>query len=74
MTSLILKPEFSLFTMQPETPATSSFGLGEAMLLLNRITGAILGSIGVMVLVANVLLGCMLLTLGPDFTIELLVQ
>jgi len=74
MTSLILKPEFSLFTIGTETMSTSPSGLGKAMLLLNRITGAILGSIGVMVLFANVLLGCISLFLGPDSAIKLLVQ
>jgi hypothetical protein len=71
MTSLILKPESSFSTMQTERMTTS--GLGRTMLLLNRITGAILGCVGVMVLVTNVLLGCVSLLLGMDFTIELLV-
>jgi len=74
MTSLILKPDCSLSTTRPDTMFLSPSGLGRAMLLLNHITGAVLGGIGVMVLVANVLLGCVLLILGPDFTIGLLAQ
>jgi hypothetical protein len=74
MARLILKPECSFFTMGPETIFTSPSGLSKAMLLLNQITGAVLASIGVMVLLANVLLGCVSLLLGPDFTLELLVQ
>ncbi|HZI46362.1 MAG TPA: hypothetical protein VFD75_01115 [Pyrinomonadaceae bacterium] len=74
MASLILKPEYSVFTMRGEMMSTSPSGLGKAMLLLNRITGAILASIGVTVLFANVLLGCVSLLFGPDFPIQLLAQ
>ena len=74
MASLILKPECLFFTMQEETLFTSSSGLGNAMLQLNRITGACLTAIGVMVLFANVLLGCAVLLIGPDSTIQLLGQ
>ena len=72
MASLILKPEYSVFTMRTEMMSTSPSGFGKAMLLVNRIAGAMLGSIGVMVLLANVLLGCMTLLLGTGFTIQLL--
>ena len=74
MVSLILKPECSLVTLGTETMSSTPSGLGAAMLLLNRITGAILGGVGVMVLIANVLIGCVLLLMGPDFTLGLLTK
>ncbi|HEX3250519.1 MAG TPA: hypothetical protein VHS05_13905 [Pyrinomonadaceae bacterium] len=74
MASLILKPECSFFTIGTAAVSTSPSGLGKAMLLLSKITGAMLAGIGVMVLFANVLLGSMSLLVGPDFAIRLLVQ
>jgi len=76
MASQILKPECSFFTLRPETVMIgrdpSPSGLSRALLLLNRATGAILGGVGLTVLVANVLIGCALLIGGADFVLELL--
>lgn len=76
MASQILKPDCSFLTMRPETVMTdpSPSTIARLMLFMNRTTGAILAGIGVMVLVANVLIGCGLLFSGPEFIIEFLAQ
>ena len=75
MASQILKPE-TFVTMRPEREMAdeSPSTLANIMLFLNRTTGAVLGGIGVMVLVANVVTSCALLLGGPGFVIEFLAQ
>ena len=75
MASEILKRECSFLTMRPETVNHSNPStLASILLFLNRMTGAMLGGIGVMVLVANVLISSALLLGGPGFVIEFLAQ
>jgi|GEM_PF-4800278 len=76
MRSLILKPEFSLFTMRPQAGDRSddSSILNKALLLLSRSAATLLAGIGVAVLLGNVLLGCGLLLQGPESIIEFLAQ
>lgn len=76
MASQILKPDCSFLTMQPETVMTdpSPSIIARIMLFMSRTTGAMLAGIGVIVLVANVLIGCGLLFGGPEFIIEFLTQ
>lgn len=78
MASQLLKPEYSFFTLRPETVMIgrdrSPPGLSRALLLLEHATGAMLGGVGVTILVANVLIGCALLIRGPDFVLEFLTK
>jgi hypothetical protein len=76
MASQILKSDCLFLTMQPETMMTdpSPSTIARIMLFINRTTGAMLAGIGVMVLVANVLIGCGLLFGGPELIIEFLAQ
>lgn len=74
MASQILKPDCSFATMRSVTVITdpSLSTLARIMLFTNRTTGALLGGIGVTVLVANVVISCALLLGGPGVVIELL--
>jgi len=78
MASQILKPEYSFFTLRPETIMIgrdlNPDGLSRALLLLKHATGAMLGGLGVTILFANVLIGCALLIGGPDFVLEFLTK
>ena len=74
-----LKPEFSPLTLRQECPTTVSderaaSTFTKAMLLLQRITGALLGGVGVTVLIGNLLISSTLLVRGPAFIIGLLAK
>lgn len=79
MRDLKLKPEFSLITMRQDSltrvsdeETASTFT--KSMLLLKRITGVMLGGIGVTVLIGNLLISALLLFGEPAFILSLLTK
>jgi hypothetical protein len=79
MRDLKLKPEFSLITMRQESLTRMSDGetastFTKSMLLLRRITGTMLGGIGVTVLIGNLVISALLLFGEPAFILRLLAK
>jgi hypothetical protein len=79
MRDLKLKPEFSLITMRQESLTRLSDGetastVTKSMLLLRRITGTMLGGIGVTVLIGNLVISALLLFGEPAFILRLLAK